>query len=156
MSVFRGELNKVGRDDMISLEADDNAAIMDNLKKRFQSNIIYTSIGSVVISINPFKISTCFQRPTFSSTRANTLTRYAVKQHNNGLFVLLFFFLVVFFLFCFVSFLFRWDLGVDFKDRLRIGAAAHFCARRAELSRFADRGAQSSRHYQWRIRSRQN
>ena len=53
MSAFRGELNKVGRDDMISLDSDTSAEIVANLKRRFQSSIIYTNIGSVVISVNP-------------------------------------------------------------------------------------------------------
>jgi myosin-1 len=72
MSVFRGELNKVGRDDMITLDASDNAAIVDNLKRRFDSSIIYTNIGAVVISLNPFKNLDVFSK--------SNIVKYKGKQ----------------------------------------------------------------------------
>ena len=55
MSAFRGELNRIGQDDMITLSSSDDNAIVDNLKKRLKGSIIYTAIGSVQISVNPFK-----------------------------------------------------------------------------------------------------
>uniref|UniRef100_A0A1A9WLI6 Myosin motor domain-containing protein n=1 Tax=Glossina brevipalpis TaxID=37001 RepID=A0A1A9WLI6_9MUSC len=50
------ERDRVGLQDFILLEdyQSDNAFV-DNLRKRFQENIIYTYIGQVLISVNPYK-----------------------------------------------------------------------------------------------------
>lgn len=48
--------DKVGVQDFVLLEnyTDDNAFV-ENLRKRFQENLIYTYIGPVVVSVNPYK-----------------------------------------------------------------------------------------------------
>eukprot|EP01132_Coremiostelium_polycephalum_P001010 gene1010-1280_t len=44
-----------GLDDMTLLSKVTNDQILENLKKRFEKDIIYTNIGDVLISVNPFK-----------------------------------------------------------------------------------------------------
>ncbi|XP_013379437.1 unconventional myosin-Ie [Lingula anatina] len=44
-----------GVDDMVLLQKIAEVAIVDNLKKRFMDDCIYTYIGPVLISVNPFK-----------------------------------------------------------------------------------------------------
>ena len=41
--------------DLVMLDAMSRQLICHNLKKRFQNNEIYTAIGSILISINPYK-----------------------------------------------------------------------------------------------------
>jgi myosin-1 len=55
MSAFKGELDRVGRDDMVASAIDNDADICANLKKRLGAGIIFTAIGSVILSVNPFK-----------------------------------------------------------------------------------------------------
>eukprot|EP01114_Cavostelium_apophysatum_P015638 TRINITY_DN4304_c0_g1_i2.p1 TRINITY_DN4304_c0_g1~~TRINITY_DN4304_c0_g1_i2.p1 ORF type:complete len:821 (-),score=179.67 TRINITY_DN4304_c0_g1_i2:123-2585(-) len=52
---LRGERDKVGRDDMVTLTDVSDREIIANLKKRYMEGVIYTSIGSVLISLNPYK-----------------------------------------------------------------------------------------------------
>ncbi|XP_074652154.1 unconventional myosin-Ia-like [Tubulanus polymorphus] len=47
--------NIVGVSDMILLDPLTELAVIDNLKKRFYSDQIYTYIGNVVVSLNPYK-----------------------------------------------------------------------------------------------------
>ncbi|XP_037936316.1 unconventional myosin IC isoform X2 [Teleopsis dalmanni] len=50
------ERDRVGVQDFVLLEDFENEeAFIDNLRKRFQENIIYTYIGPVLISVNPYK-----------------------------------------------------------------------------------------------------
>jgi len=49
------QMKNEGLDDMTLLSKVTNDQILDNLKKRFEKDIIYTSIGDVLISVNPFK-----------------------------------------------------------------------------------------------------
>jgi myosin-1 len=44
-----------GYDDMVLLPKITEQAILDNLKKRFMDSYIYTYIGPVLISVNPYK-----------------------------------------------------------------------------------------------------
>jgi len=44
-----------GVDDMVMLSKIGNDSILDNLKKRYGGDVIYTYIGNVLISVNPFK-----------------------------------------------------------------------------------------------------
>eukprot|EP01111_Echinosteliopsis_oligospora_P014908 TRINITY_DN5735_c0_g1_i1.p1 TRINITY_DN5735_c0_g1~~TRINITY_DN5735_c0_g1_i1.p1 ORF type:complete len:806 (-),score=234.13 TRINITY_DN5735_c0_g1_i1:55-2472(-) len=53
--MLKGERDKVGRDDMVTLAGVSEGEIMSNLKTRYQDGVIYTSIGAVLISINPYK-----------------------------------------------------------------------------------------------------
>jgi len=47
--------SKHGVDDMVMLSKVSNDAVTDNLKKRHAADVIYTYIGHVLISVNPFK-----------------------------------------------------------------------------------------------------
>lgn len=48
--------DRVGLQDQVLLENyQSEDAFIDNLKKRFQENLIYTYIGHVLISVNPYK-----------------------------------------------------------------------------------------------------
>ncbi|CAH1796060.1 unnamed protein product [Owenia fusiformis] len=49
-----------GVDDMVLLQKITEAAIVDNLKKRLVDDCIYTYIGPVLISVNPFKAMNIF------------------------------------------------------------------------------------------------
>uniref|UniRef100_A0A3Q4HVB6 Myosin motor domain-containing protein n=1 Tax=Neolamprologus brichardi TaxID=32507 RepID=A0A3Q4HVB6_NEOBR len=44
-----------GVDDMVLLSKITEDAIVDNLKKRYMDDYIFTYIGPVLISVNPFK-----------------------------------------------------------------------------------------------------
>uniref|UniRef100_A0A914X526 Uncharacterized protein n=1 Tax=Plectus sambesii TaxID=2011161 RepID=A0A914X526_9BILA len=48
-------VHQVGVDDMVLLTKITDSAIVDNLKKRFMGNSIFTYIGPVLVSVNPFK-----------------------------------------------------------------------------------------------------
>ncbi|OCU01675.1 hypothetical protein XELAEV_18007469mg [Xenopus laevis] len=48
--------DKVGVQDFVLLDSHTSeAAFMDNLRKRFQENLIYTYIGTMLVSVNPYK-----------------------------------------------------------------------------------------------------
>eukprot|EP00759_Apiculatamorpha_spiralis_P036007 PhF_6_TR36375/c0_g1_i1/m.53441/K10356/MYO1; myosin I len=55
MADYKRQGNLVGVDDLVLLPQMTERAITDNLKVRFSKDIIYTSIGPVLISMNPFK-----------------------------------------------------------------------------------------------------
>ncbi|XP_069081974.1 unconventional myosin-Ib isoform X1 [Pleurodeles waltl] len=52
--------NMIGVGDMVLLEPLDEVTFIDNLKKRFDHGEIYTYIGSVVISVNPYRSLTIY------------------------------------------------------------------------------------------------
>lgn len=56
---FRNKLKTQGVDDLVLLSKITDEAILDNLKKRYNNDIIYTYIGNVLISVNPFKRLPC-------------------------------------------------------------------------------------------------
>jgi hypothetical protein len=45
----------IGLQDMVLLDEISEKKILDNLGERFKSGVIYTYIGSVVISVNPYR-----------------------------------------------------------------------------------------------------
>ncbi|XP_029692792.1 unconventional myosin-XV isoform X4 [Takifugu rubripes] len=45
-----------GVDDMTQLEELQEGAVLQNLKQRFERDIIYTNIGSILVSVNPYKV----------------------------------------------------------------------------------------------------
>lgn len=58
------ERDLVGLQDFILLEDyESDSVFIDNLKKRFQANLIYTYIGQVLISVNPYR-----ELPIYSET----------------------------------------------------------------------------------------
>jgi hypothetical protein len=70
MSAFSGERDKVGRDDMVEASISSDAEILANLKKRLASSIIFTSIGSVILSVNPFKNLGVFNQDVINKYKA--------------------------------------------------------------------------------------
>ena len=50
-----GDKGTAGVQDLVLLENITEEAVLENLRKRFAKNAIYTYIGPVVISINPYK-----------------------------------------------------------------------------------------------------
>lgn len=48
-------LDKSKVDDLVLLDTVSEDAIVQNLQARFSSDLIYTSIGPVLVSVNPFK-----------------------------------------------------------------------------------------------------
>ncbi|CAL8249089.1 unnamed protein product [Merluccius merluccius] len=47
--------DKVGIQDFVLLDETTETAFLDNLKKRFEKDLIYTYIGTLVVSLNPYK-----------------------------------------------------------------------------------------------------
>lgn len=45
----------VGADDMIKLGNFDGKSILDNMSKRYNKDVIYTYIGTILLAVNPFK-----------------------------------------------------------------------------------------------------
>ncbi|EGG18742.1 myosin IA heavy chain [Cavenderia fasciculata] len=54
-NIVRPINNKVGVDDLVMLTDVSESALNNNLEKRYKDGLIYTSIGPVLISINPYK-----------------------------------------------------------------------------------------------------
>ncbi|KAL0491036.1 myosin I heavy chain [Acrasis kona] len=55
-STYKNKVKSQGVDDMVLLGKLNNDEIVTNLKKRYLSDIIYTYISDVLISVNPFKL----------------------------------------------------------------------------------------------------
>ncbi|XP_032896838.1 unconventional myosin-XV [Amblyraja radiata] len=53
---FRKHLEEDGIEDMTQLEDLHDGAVLYNLKKRFEKQMIYTYIGSILLSVNPYKM----------------------------------------------------------------------------------------------------
>ncbi|XP_067912868.1 unconventional myosin-XV [Heterodontus francisci] len=53
---YRKHLEEDGVADMTQLEDLHDGAVLYNLKKRFEQQIIYTYIGSILLSVNPYKM----------------------------------------------------------------------------------------------------
>jgi myosin heavy subunit len=56
-SIGGGGSSTVGHDDMIQLPDLVDGALLGNLEKRFLAEIVYTYIGDIVVSVNPFKLT---------------------------------------------------------------------------------------------------
>jgi myosin I len=59
---------KQGVDDLVMLPKVTEGDIIDNLKKRYMNDLIYTNIGPVLISVNPYK--------SIPITGEDTIVRY--------------------------------------------------------------------------------
>uniref|UniRef100_A0A671PVW4 Myosin IHa n=1 Tax=Sinocyclocheilus anshuiensis TaxID=1608454 RepID=A0A671PVW4_9TELE len=56
LKIFFGNEDRVGIQDFVLLDAHNSeTAFLDNLKKRFTEDLIYTYIGTLLISVNPYK-----------------------------------------------------------------------------------------------------
>jgi myosin-1 len=53
--VFKSKKGLAGIDDMVMLPKVSEGDIVANLRKRYEADIIYTSIGPVLLSVNPYK-----------------------------------------------------------------------------------------------------
>jgi len=53
---WKDVMNQTGLDDMTLLSKLTNEQIMENLKERFENAVIYTNIGDVLISLNPYRL----------------------------------------------------------------------------------------------------
>lgn len=49
------KFDEEGVDDLVLLPKVTNEGIMKNLEKRYRRNLIYTNIGPVLVSVNPFR-----------------------------------------------------------------------------------------------------
>ncbi|XP_065831638.1 unconventional myosin-Ic-like [Oscarella lobularis] len=70
----------VGVDDFVLLEdyrSED--AFLDNLRKRFKRGVIYTYIGSVLVSVNPYRTLPIYDRETIEKYRG--VNFYEVEPH---------------------------------------------------------------------------
>ncbi|XP_072166992.1 unconventional myosin-If-like [Diadema setosum] len=65
-----------GVEDMVLLSKIQEGAIVDNLKKRFMDDLIYTYIGPVLISVNPFK-----QMPYFTDKEIDMYQGAAIYEN---------------------------------------------------------------------------
>lgn len=63
--------------DLVHLSEVNNASILHSLRERFYKDMIYTSIGSILVAINPFKwINNLYHE--------NLMTNYASHQYTLG------------------------------------------------------------------------
>merc|ERR1719482_813733 len=58
-AVFFGKTTGYGYNDMISLPTLTKDSLLENLKKRFKMEMVYTYVGDIVVSVNPFKNTGC-------------------------------------------------------------------------------------------------
>lgn len=78
--VFKGRLRynkkkEVGVSDLTLLSKVSDDSINDNLQKRFENGIIYTYIGHVLISVNPFRDLGIYTDAVLESYRGKTVLR---------------------------------------------------------------------------------
>jgi len=72
--------NKVGVEDSVLLEDYNSEDVfISNLRKRYKENLIYTYIGSVLISVNPYEKLRCYDQDSIKKYQGCTL--YEMPPH---------------------------------------------------------------------------
>uniref|UniRef100_UPI00398E9BF8 unconventional myosin-XV-like isoform X2 n=1 Tax=Pristiophorus japonicus TaxID=55135 RepID=UPI00398E9BF8 len=69
---YRKHLQEDGVADMTQLEDLHDGAVMYNLKKRFEQQLIYTYIGSILVSVNPYKMYNIYGTDTVLKYKAKS------------------------------------------------------------------------------------
>ena len=66
------QLSSLGEDfpNLVSMEEFTEGAIISQLRKRYEKNKIYTNIGTILVSINPFKMLDIYTQNTLAQYRA--------------------------------------------------------------------------------------
>uniref|UniRef100_A0A8D3B335 Unconventional myosin-Ic-like n=1 Tax=Scophthalmus maximus TaxID=52904 RepID=A0A8D3B335_SCOMX len=72
--------DRVGVQDFVLLENHNSeAAFIENLRRRFKENLIYTYIGSVLVSVNPYKELEIYSKPQMERYRG--VSFYEISPH---------------------------------------------------------------------------
>ncbi|XP_049597876.1 unconventional myosin-Ic isoform X2 [Syngnathus scovelli] len=72
--------DRVGVQDFVLLENHNSeAAFIENLRRRFKENLIYTYIGSVLVSVNPYKDLEIYSKPQMERYRG--VSFYEISPH---------------------------------------------------------------------------
>ncbi|KAM6983875.1 unconventional myosin-Ic-like isoform 1-T2 [Tautogolabrus adspersus] len=72
--------DRVGVQDFVLLENyNSEAAFIENLRRRFRENLIFTYIGSVLVSVNPYKELEIFSKPQMERYRG--VSFYEISPH---------------------------------------------------------------------------
>ncbi|XP_029956163.1 unconventional myosin-Ic [Salarias fasciatus] len=72
--------DRVGVQDFVLLENyNSEAAFIENLRRRFRENLIYTYIGSVLVSMNPYKELEIYSKPQMERYRG--VSFYEISPH---------------------------------------------------------------------------
>ncbi|XP_040907236.1 unconventional myosin-Ic-like isoform X1 [Toxotes jaculatrix] len=72
--------DRVGVQDFVLLENyNSEAAFIENLRRRFKENLIYTYIGSVLVSVNPYKELEIYSKPQMERYRG--VSFYEISPH---------------------------------------------------------------------------
>ena len=70
-----GKVNSTATEDLVRLDVVDRKAIMWLLKNRLAKELIYTRVGDILISVNPFKRVDCFTRADMEHYQHTPLTQ---------------------------------------------------------------------------------
>uniref|UniRef100_A0A7N8X8E9 Myosin Ic, paralog a n=1 Tax=Mastacembelus armatus TaxID=205130 RepID=A0A7N8X8E9_9TELE len=74
--------DRVGVQDFVLLENyNSEAAFIENLRRRFKENLIYTYIGSVLVSVNPYKELEIYSKQQMERYRGVITSFYAVSDN---------------------------------------------------------------------------
>ena len=75
---MQNELGVENMDDMVHLH---EAAVLDNLRKRFERDLIYTSTGPILIAMNPFKRLPIYANELMQATHAKLMSETPCEPH---------------------------------------------------------------------------